>query len=55
MPRVFIISIVILCALVWFGIKAKQSGYKTISVALFSAAGVYILILAAGSFGLIGA
>ena len=55
MPRVFIISIVILGALIWFGFKAKQSNHQVLSTALFTAAGVYFLILVAGSFGLIGA
>lgn len=54
MPRVVIISIVVLSALLWFGYKAKQSDQKTLSAALFTAAGVYALILIAGFFGLIG-
>ena len=55
MPRIFIISIVILSALVWFAVKARQSNHKTLAAALFTAAGMYSLILIAGFFGFIGA
>ncbi len=54
MPRVFIISIIILGLLVGLGIMAKQANLKTISTAFFAAAGVYVLILLGGFFGLIG-
>ena len=55
MPRVVIISIVILCALIWFGFKAKQANQELVSTALFTAAGVYALIFIAGFFGFVGA
>ncbi|MDH3326277.1 MAG: hypothetical protein OEM38_06115 [Gammaproteobacteria bacterium] len=54
MPRIVIISLVILCALTWSGYKAKESGYQNLSIALFTAAVVYGVILSAGFFGLIG-
>jgi len=54
MPRVVIISIVILSALIWFGFKARQADQKTLSTALFTAAGVYSVILIAGFFGFVG-
>ena len=54
MPRVVIVSIIILCTLVLLAFKAKQSGYETISTVLFAGAGVYSLIMVAGFFGIIG-
>jgi len=54
MPRVVIISLVILSALLFFAFKAKQSGQQTLATALFAAAGIYSLIMLGGFSGLIG-
>jgi len=54
MPRVVIISFIILSALIWFAYKARESKFQTLSIALFTAACVYVLLLIAGFFGLIG-
>jgi len=54
MPRVVIISILILSVVIWFAIQAKQSGHQTIAVALFTGAGAYALILLGGFFGFLG-
>ena len=54
MPRVVIVSILILSTLVLLAFKARQSGYEAISTILFTGAGVYSLIMVAGFFGFIG-
>ena len=54
MPRIVIISIIILTALIWFAFKTKQAGQQTLSTALFTAATVYALILLGGFSGILG-
>lgn len=54
MPRIVIISIVVLSVLLLAGIKARQSGYKTLSLGLFAAAAAYALISLGGFTGLLG-
>jgi len=54
MLRVSLISLVVLPILLWFGYQAKQKNQQLLAVGLFTAAGIYVVLLIGGFAGVIG-
>jgi len=54
MIRVSLITLVVLPILLWFGYQARQKNQQLLSVGLFTAAAVYVLLLIGGFAGIVG-
>lgn len=53
MPRVVLISLLVLSVLIWLGIKARQAKQTGVAAALFTAATIYALIMLLSFAGVI--